>query len=181
VVFNHALILFCWNDGGSVSWAAEQSTLTATALALPLLFLTDDLMYYGWHRTLHWPPLYLLIHKQHHKEHAPSRGANDAVNAHPIEYIVTACFIPTSVWIVSRWLLLSPVHVAAVVLFATGKAALSYANHAAVDVRLALLGFELYASQNHQTHHKRGALGGNYGQLSPVWDHLFGSFCTRQI
>ena len=154
VPFNHALILFCWSSN-SVSWVAEGALLKISGdiCVVPLLILADDFMYYCWHRALHWPMLYRHIHKHHHREHAPFRGADDAVNSHPVEYVVTACFIPASI-VATSSLLSTDIHVAAVVLFLTVKVVLSYANHAMIDIRLKLGGVEVYASQCHQTHHQ---------------------------
>jgi hypothetical protein len=32
--------------------------------------------------------VYRLVHKHHHRQHAPSRGNTDAVNVHPFEFVV---------------------------------------------------------------------------------------------
>jgi len=177
VIFNHFLMRYCW-DSGDVSW--EQITFANTLLvAFPLLLLSDDLMYYCWHRALHVGPLYKYIHKHHHRSITPFRGADDAVNAHPIEYIVTALFIPSSVAFVSRVAL--PPHVITVALFTTINALLSHANHTRLNVRWLVGGYELYASRNHDTHHHLGAKGGNYAQLVSSWDHLCGTFVPWTI
>eukprot|EP00931_Biecheleriopsis_adriatica_P094274 TRINITY_DN67942_c0_g1_i1.p1 TRINITY_DN67942_c0_g1~~TRINITY_DN67942_c0_g1_i1.p1 ORF type:complete len:266 (-),score=16.29 TRINITY_DN67942_c0_g1_i1:93-890(-) len=172
VGFNHLLVMFCWYNS-TVTWGAL--TVSNTAIASLCILLVFDLFYYCWHRALHWKLLYRFIHKQHHREYAPHRGGDDAINSHPVEYMVTACFIPAAAMVVSH-ILQQPVHVAAVGLASIANAILSYANHTQLNVRLSIAGWELYASRNHNTHHRRGALGGNYAQICSCWDHLFGTF-----
>jgi sterol desaturase/sphingolipid hydroxylase (fatty acid hydroxylase superfamily) len=63
------------------------STLASVLLPVPLLFLAYDAMYSPFHYFLHWPGVYPYIHKHHHRQVAPHRGLDDAVNTHPIEYV----------------------------------------------------------------------------------------------
>ena len=95
-----------------------------------------------------------------------SRGVNDAVNAHPIEYMTTAIFIPNSVAV-------CPVscHITIILLYVSLNAALSAINHSRLDVEC----WPIYSSRYHDTHHTRGQAGGNYAQFSWYIDWLFGT------
>ena len=90
---------------------------------------------------------------------------------------MTAFFIPLSFYLAAL-ILHSPIHVFTAASFPAVNAILSHANHTRFDVRFTFLGYELYASQNHDTHHRLGAKGGNYAQLFLGWDHLFGTFVS---
>lgn len=64
-----------------VKLALEDVTLVNTLGAIVLLFISYDLVYVQFHRALHIRALYPLVHKHHHRQHAPSRGNTDAVGA----------------------------------------------------------------------------------------------------
>lgn len=59
-------------------------------IASQILFciLIEDTYFYFAHRLLHWKPLYLMIHKIHHK--FPHSISFLATSAHPLE--VASCF-----------------------------------------------------------------------------------------
>ena len=66
----------------------DEATALNTVVAFPALFVVYDFFYSLWHRFLHLRQFYKYIHKHHHHQHAPTRGNIDAVNVHPIEFIV---------------------------------------------------------------------------------------------
>merc|ERR1711997_343095 len=51
------------------------------------MFCVYDLIYYAFHRALHIPAIYSLVHKHHHRQVSPFRGTYDGINTHPFEYI----------------------------------------------------------------------------------------------
>jgi hypothetical protein len=62
-----------------VKLALADITLVNTLGAIALLFFCYDMVYVQFHRVLHIRALYPLVHKHHHRQHAPSRGNTDAV------------------------------------------------------------------------------------------------------
>ena len=121
--------------------------------------------------------IYKYIHKHHHRTTGPHRGADDSANANPIEYIVTAFFIPLS-FAITATLIGAPVHAITCVSFTVLNAVLSHVNHSRIKVRWVVFGRELYFSGNHDSHHRLGSKGRNYSQLFLGWDHLFGSYVS---
>lgn len=190
VVFNHYLIVFLWNSD-CVLWKSPDDPLgfaiKSTVLPFALLVVFDDVMYYWWHRCLHVGVLYKALHKHHHRELSPSRWSADATNAHPIEYAVTACFIPASVFLVGVTdsalqnlmqfgsFSCKP-HALTVASFVLLNALLSAANHSRSDVSFG----SLFSTRNHDTHHKRGAKGGNFAQFLWQIDWLMGTYVPWQ-
>jgi len=90
--------LFVWHAAafaahGGCSWALPAATPAAAAafalgavVDVAALFVAYDAFYYWLHRALHAPALYGAIHKHHHRQTSPFRGAADAVNVHPVEF-----------------------------------------------------------------------------------------------
>jgi nucleoside-diphosphate-sugar epimerase/sterol desaturase/sphingolipid hydroxylase (fatty acid hydroxylase superfamily) len=145
------------------------TALTVLAPVLPL-FLAYDLLYAPFHYFLHWAPVYPYIHKHHHRQVAPHRGADDAVNTHPIEYAVGMWQHLGAVWVLQRAGV--PVHPAAVLLFVLGGALVAAANHTRHHSAVPLL----YDSADHDTHHRFSAH--NYAQYAQLWDALMHCFQT---
>ncbi len=113
--------------------------------------------------------MYRLVHKHHHRQHAPSRGNTDAINVHPFEFVVGEYIHLLSVWLVS--LLIKEVHMAAVLVFiVTGGMAASL-NHTRLDVRIP---WGVYEVRSHDVHHRLPK--SNYGQYTMFWDRMFGTF-----
>ena len=166
VCFNYALLRFACARPGATFHLVD-CTLSNTVAATLFIFIANDFLYYFWHRFLHWTPMYILIHKIHHRELSPFRGTNDAFLAHPIEFMVTALFIPAGV-------LLCPFecHALAIAMCATFIATMSAFNHSRYAVRLGVM----LNSRNHDTHHSRGAGGGNYAQFIWHLDVLLGTY-----
>jgi hypothetical protein len=89
--------------------------------------------------------------------------------------MVTASFILATFAV---WLefLHQPGHVFAVAFFSITNALFSAANHSRIDLR-----FLGYATRNHDTHHARGALGGNYCQFLSLIDKVMGTFIPYSV
>jgi sterol desaturase/sphingolipid hydroxylase (fatty acid hydroxylase superfamily) len=147
----------------------EQATLSNTLLAVPVLFVLYDLFYSLFHRALHIKSVYSLVHKHHHRQHAPSRGAVDALNVHPFEFVCGEYNHLLALWLTQR--LLGSVHVAAVLVFIVAGGAAASLNHTRLDVRLPL---GTYAVRAHDVHHRLPR--SNYGQYTQVWDRLLGTY-----
>lgn len=166
VVFNYGLIRFI------VSWPTivtdlGGANLSNTMAAFIFIALADDLLYYAWHRALHWDPMFAAIHCIHHRERSPSLGIDDAFAAHPVEYAVSALCIPASI-------MMCPFecHVAAIAAFLAAITVMSTLNHTRLVVRVG----SLFDTRIHSVHHARGARGGNYAQFAWVWDWAMGTY-----
>ena len=169
VGFLHYLLRYLYTDD-NVKWDIYEASPINSFACWIFIAVAYDFYYYVWHTMLHKSTfLFANVHQYHHREVSPFRGSLDALNASPIEYAVTACFIPAGVW---TWIyLFGECHVGAVMSFSMVNALLSAANHSRNDVRF--WGFD---SRHHDIHHKRGGLGGNYAQFLAPIDMLFGTY-----
>lgn len=79
---NQAHTAFLGLHSRHVSTAPGDMTLLNTLIAIPLQFIVYDAGYSIFHRFLHWAPVYPWIHKHHHRQVAPMRGLDDAINTH---------------------------------------------------------------------------------------------------
>ena len=134
-----------------------------------MLFVVYDLFYSLFHRALHLKSVYSLVHKHHHRQHAPSRGAVDALNVHPFEFVCGEYNHLLALWLTQR--LLGSVHVAAVLVFIVAGGAAASLNHTRLDV---VLPGGVYAVRAHDVHHRLPR--SNYGQYTQVWDRLLGTY-----
>jgi sterol desaturase/sphingolipid hydroxylase (fatty acid hydroxylase superfamily) len=134
------------------------SALTAL-LPVPLLFLAYDAMYAPFHYLLHWAPLYPYIHKHHHRQVAPHRGLDDAVNTHPFEYAVGMWMHLGALWLLRDGLGLA-VSPWAVLVFVLGGSVLAAVNHTRMEVEVPYL----FNSREHDSHHRFSQF--NYARAS---------------
>jgi sterol desaturase/sphingolipid hydroxylase (fatty acid hydroxylase superfamily) len=150
-------------------------TISNTILPIPILFLLFDITYTTFHWMLHWQALYPYIHKHHHIQKAPSRATTDAINVHPIEYIVGEY---NHLWVVYFYtsILAIPMHVGAAILFLTLGGILAGINHTRYDVtiRIPYTSWIVYDSKAHDVHHRIPQ--SNYGQYTMFWDYCIGSY-----
>jgi len=125
------------------------ATLGNVLLPIPQLFLIYDAMYAPFHFFLHWTPVYPYIHKHHHRQVAPHRGLEDAVNTHPFEYAVGMWMHLWALQLVrdTGGVSVSPW---AVLIFIFGGSLLAAFNHTRVEVSLPYV----FNSLDHDTHHR---------------------------
>ena len=119
--------------------------------------------------------IYKLVHKHHHRQHAPSRGNTDAINVHPFEFIVGEYLHLVAVALTGYGLQRAfggTLHVAAVLAFIVAGGVCASLNHTRLDVRLA--GGALYEVRAHDVHHRMPKK--NFGQYTMAWDRLLGTF-----
>ena len=137
-----------------------------------LLFALYDLVYSLFHRALHHQRVYRLVHKHHHRQHAPSRGNTDAINVHPFEFVVGEYNHLLAMRLVCAALTpLGGVHVAALLSFLVLGGAAASLNHTRLGVALPL---GLYDVRWHDVHHRMPRC--NYGQYTVLWDRLLGTY-----
>ena len=176
----------------------DQSALSAAMwrlpLHLPLIFVIYDFFYTWLHWALHIPGLYPLIHKHHHRQLVPFRGNVDAINVHPIEYllgeynhllavflsakVVASCGVggtlaasipPALQWAVGP----AKLHCVSAFAYIIIAGTLSSLNHTRTDVAIPYL----YQVWWHDYHHRQPRC--NYGQYIMFWDWVFGWFKPR--
>eukprot|EP00756_Hemistasia_phaeocysticola_P012077 Hpha_TRINITY_DN15170_c3_g8::TRINITY_DN15170_c3_g8_i1::g.129058::m.129058 len=150
----------------------EELTLINSLCAVLLALGVYDSIYVPFHRALHLPGLYPLIHKHHHKQINPFRSLYDGINTHPFEFICGEYLHLLSLWVTGQLLAYAGLkfHVAGVVGFLLVTASLAPLNHTRWTMRVPFL----FDTRTHDTHHKYPR--SNYCQYVPWWDHLYGSF-----
>ena len=147
----------------TIKWSFEELNILNTLGSLVCFYLFYDFWYYLFHRFLHVRWLYPYIHKHHHRQKAPSRGSLDAMNVHPIEYLVGEYLHLLTIYLI-------PCHIVAVVIFIALGGILASLNHTRYDVNF--LG--IYSAKVHDVHHRLPE--SNYAQYIMIWDYLFGSY-----
>lgn len=172
----HCICFVRWEGSGmsvDLSSASLLRAVTLLPVQLPLLFIIYDFFYTLFHWALHWPPIYPLIHKHHHRQMTPFRGNPDAINVHPIEYVIGEYDHLFAMWILTK--IFGPgVHALTFVLFIAVGGALASLNHTRIDLQLPYV-FNVRA---HDFHHRQPRC--NYGQYLMLWDCVFGTFMPSE-
>jgi sterol desaturase/sphingolipid hydroxylase (fatty acid hydroxylase superfamily) len=191
--FTYFYFRYCWILSANIPWDWRQISFTNTLLPLPALFVLFDASYCTLHWILHWQCLYQFIHKHHHIQKAPSRANVDAVNVHPIEFVLGEYNHLAVIWLWTAILGL-PLHVGSAFLFVTVGGVLAGVNHTRYDIVVSIpvpsvlllttnkaasssshwTAFPIYDSKAHDVHHRIPQ--SNYGQYTMFWDYLFGSY-----
>jgi sterol desaturase/sphingolipid hydroxylase (fatty acid hydroxylase superfamily) len=151
----------------SVAWGVGSMSLKNTLIDFLALVILYDLSYFSFHWLLHRRAIYPFIHKQHHRQRSPCRGNTDGLNAHPVEYIVSAYLHLLAIYII-------PTHVVTACAFLAVGAVIGSLNHTRLDIRLGGAAGFLYKASNHDVHHRFP--DNNFGQYSSIWDKLFGTY-----
>jgi len=160
--FAYHSVRYCWYSP-HISWDLRSLNLWNTLGSIIVLYGVYDFFYHCFHRLLHLRSLYWLIHKHHHNQHAPTRGNWDAVNVHPIEFLVgeylhilALSFVPT--------------HVVTAVVFVMGGGIIASLNHTRHD-----FGFMgIWEVSAHDQHHVKPDC--NYSQYTTVWDRILATY-----
>lgn len=170
ILFNKAVtVLYLYHmlrfvmTSQSLTWPWEDATFVKVVLPLCPVYLLYDSMYCLWHRVLHLRQVYGYIHKHHHRQITPSRGHWDAVNVHPIEFVVGEYLHLIVFYMV-------PCHVLTVLVFNVFALLVTTVNHMQYEVRIPWL----YDAKDHGTHHRLPDT--NFGQYTMVWDKVIGYY-----
>lgn len=148
----------------TIKTSLQDMTLMNTFGAFFTLYVVYDFFYTCFHRFLHHRSVYWLVHKHHHRQHAPTRGNEDAVNVHPFEYI---CGEYNHLLAIS----LVPCHAVAALAFVVVGGVMASLNHTRFN---AMIPWGVYDVKAHDVHHRIPQ--SNYGQYIMLWDRLMGSF-----
>lgn len=168
VAFTYHLLRFCWTSP-HVAWALADASWTSVLLPWVLFHIVYDFFYTLLHLALHVRALYPLIHKHHHRQIVPSRGNLDAVNVHPVEFVLGEYNHILAVAIVAH-LAPVPTHALAVAGFLVLGGLLASLNHTRFDIRIPFF----FSVRAHDVHHHRFTY--NYGQYIMLWDRIFGTY-----
>jgi len=166
-LFVYHMIQFSWYSD-TVYWSSNPSSILLNMIVIvPLIFITYDFIYTIFHRGLHHPRIYRFIHKHHHKQNAPSRGFDDAINTHPFEYMSGQWNHILAIYLVGKFF---PVHVISVLIFMFFAMLMAGLNHTRLDIGVS----GIYEVKHHDAHHRFP--NNNFGQYLVFWDRLTGSF-----
>ena len=141
--------------------------------SLSLAVLLQCMLEYYWHRMMHLPLFYRLLHKLHHHYTAPQPF--DDLMIHPVEAAGYYCILYSPAFVVSG----------SVVSFACYMAIMGLCgmlDHCGVDVRVRLgagwggsrEGWLLYDAREHDEHHRLFTV--NYSFPFPFMDRLHGTY-----
>lgn len=155
-----------------IPWELAQLSAANTLLGLPACFVLYDATYVALHRLLHVRALYPWIHKHHHRQIVPTRGNTDAINVHPVEFLLGEYNHLLAVWAASH--LLGSLHALTCVVFIFAGGVFASLNHTRFDVRLRVGRALLFDVRAHDIHHRLPR--SNYGQYLMLWDWLSGSY-----
>mmetsp|Transcript_41169 Transcript_41169/g.42069 ORF Transcript_41169/g.42069 Transcript_41169/m.42069 type:complete len:239 (+) Transcript_41169:209-925(+) len=147
----------------TIKWGINEVSIQNTLGSLTCFYLFYDFFYMLFHRMLHVRSLYGYIHKHHHRQKAPSRGNDDAINVHPFEFVVGEYLHLLTIYLI-------PCHIYSVVFFILAGGLLASLNHTRYDVTIPFL----YSVKVHDVHHR--IPDSNYAQYTMGWDMLFGTY-----
>ncbi len=134
--------------------------------AVEVIFLSDFFVYWG-HRLQHKVPFLWRFHAVHHSaEHLDWLAAH---REHPVDSIYTIGLINLPIF-----LLAFPTHVIAGLIAFRGVWAIFI--HSNVRLPIGPLRWFIGAPELHHWHHDRARDAGNYANISPLMDLLFGTY-----
>merc|ERR1711879_805784 len=165
-IFTFQVLQFCWYSP-TVVWDLHSIGLLNTIGALLFFFILFDFFYTIYHRILHIRGIYKFVHKHHHRQSVPTRGNVDAINVHPIEFVMGEYNHLFVMYLVTR---LMHIHVFSVLLFLLVGGTLASLNHTRYDIKF----LNIYQVKYHDIHH--WCPRANFGQYTMLWDHVFGWF-----
>ncbi len=129
-----------------------------------LLFFWSTSNFYAIHRILHFPSIYRLVHKLHHRN--VDIGPWSGISMHPLEHLMY--FSPFVLW----WFV--PVHPVIIILTGFYQALSPSLSHCGFDfLRIGKLCMKT-GDWYHQLHHQYFNL--NYGNTPTPFDKVFGSW-----
>jgi hypothetical protein len=100
-----------------------------------------------------------------------SRGSEDSINVHPIEFCLGHLNSIITLFLVCR---LMRFHIVGSNLLQLIYAATSCFNHSRHDITISVMGLQLWTSKDHDVHHR--IPNKNFGRVIMLWDWLFGTF-----
>lgn len=156
--------LYILGHKATVSWS-EVSAVN-TVLAVVLVLLGNDVLYYAYHRLMHTDFFWHRVHYIHHEAVTPG-GLHDTFYEHPLDFFIgTLCAtVP---------LLVVPIHIAAAVTCLFLQTFLAVAYHSGHEIRVPAV----FTARRHDDHHRY--YRGNYAQNFALVDVLFGTVIRQK-
>jgi sterol desaturase/sphingolipid hydroxylase (fatty acid hydroxylase superfamily) len=150
--------------GSNVSWT--DISLTNTLLAVVLVLIGNDVLYYAYHRLMHTDYFWNRLHYLHHEAVSPG-GLSDTFYEHPLDFFVgTLCAtVP---------LLIVPINIGAAVLCLFLQTFFAVAYHSGHEIRVPAI----FTARRHDDHHRY--YRGNYAQNFALVDMLFGTVIQKK-
>lgn len=100
-----------------------------------------------------------------------SRGSEDSINVHPIEFCLGHINAIIALFLVCR---LMQCHIVGSNLIQLIYAATSCFNHSRHDIVVSAMGVTIWTSKDHDVHHR--IPNKNFGRIIMLWDWLFGTY-----
>jgi sterol desaturase/sphingolipid hydroxylase (fatty acid hydroxylase superfamily) len=164
-------LLIVWASGTIGTGAIAAAPVVVQAIVLVVVV---DLIRYGLHRTLHVTRLW-RFHLMHH---ATTQMTNmRGVWTHPLDDLWT--YTPEAVLMVVLGF-----DTKAIVFFYALDAITTYLNHANLRLDVGWLGRVFMHPRHHILHHAieaGGAEARNFGEITTLWDRVFGTFDSREV
>jgi sterol desaturase/sphingolipid hydroxylase (fatty acid hydroxylase superfamily) len=158
-----------------VLWGWSNLQFMNTIGPLPIYFMMYDMVYHPWHRIMHTKALYPLVHKHHHQQMVPTRGYEDGINVHPVEFLSGEYLHLLVLKLYTVYF--SSIHVVSIVLFILFGGAMASLNHTRFDVL-----FRGWAGvRYHDIHHSVIPFTKNYSQYTMLWDKVYGTFLGEKV
>lgn len=102
----------------------------------------------------------------------PSRANTDAINVHPIEFVLGEYNHLLAIYLYSSCV--TPIHPLSCILFMVVAGLMAGFNHTRFDMVWEMFGIQIFDSKAHDVHHRIPQ--SNYGQYTMLWDYIFGSY-----
>jgi sterol desaturase/sphingolipid hydroxylase (fatty acid hydroxylase superfamily) len=145
--------------GPTVYWT--DVTLMNTVVAVVLVMLGNDVLYYAYHRLMHTDFFWNRMHYIHHEAVSPG-GLSDTFYEHPVDFFAgTLC--------ATLPLLVVPINIGAAVTCLFLQTFLAVAYHSGHEIRVPAL----FTARRHDDHHRY--YRGNYAQNFAIVDLVFGT------
>jgi sterol desaturase/sphingolipid hydroxylase (fatty acid hydroxylase superfamily) len=138
-----------------------------------LLFVLQDLLYYGFHRASHRVRWLWAAHSVHHS--STLMNFSTALRQ-SLMYPLAGMW---AFWLPLAWLGFTPRQIVSVVLF---NLAFQFFIHTRLNPRLGVLSWLFNTPSCHRCHHARnsGYLDRNYAGVLVIWDRCFGSYVEER-
>ncbi len=172
LVFTGGILWILSHLASAADWVVPASFREAVASqpwfvqAIEVVFLSDLFVYWG-HRLQHRVPFLWRFHSIHHSsEHLDFVAAH---REHPLDTVYTLSLINLPVFLMGF-----PIHTLAGLIAFRGLWAIYI--HSNVRLPIGPLRMLIGAPELHHWHHDRDRDGGNYANISPLMDVIFGTY-----
>ncbi len=167
----NVLVLIALYKNGHTKLTEDANDWPFYKLAAMTVFLIvfNDAWFYGWHRLLHTPRLFRLVHAVHHK--SVDVNPFSSYSFHVLEGFLLGAWVIPFVMLVPMYLPLFGV-VQVIGLANNVNSHLGYEFYPRWLVKVPILKY-LSSSTYHNLHHTK--FNGNYGLFFRVWDRVCGT------